>query len=175
MRDAGTEAQARGESRLDVSPSVNVTPLIDILLVLLIIFMVISPLRPARFKALVPQPPERLNKDARISQDTLIVSVGQDLSMKLLMGGDVVAEGSVGEANGVAARLSSEWRERKLVGKWKVELAARTDLAPDERIERTVFVRAPRSLAYGEVARVIDAVKGAGAQPVGLQTDELPQ
>ena len=35
-------------------PSVNVTPLIDILLVLLIIFMVLTPLRPARFKALVP-------------------------------------------------------------------------------------------------------------------------
>ena len=110
-----------------------------------------------------------------ISSDTLIVSVGQDLSLKLLMGKTVVAEGTVGEAGGVAARLASEWRERKLGGRWKQELAARSDLAPDERIERTVFVRAPRSIRYGEVARVIDAVKGAGAQPVGLQTDGLPQ
>jgi biopolymer transport protein ExbD len=95
--------------------------------------------------------------------------------MKLLMGADVVAEGTVGEVGEVAARLSAEWRERKLHGVWKSELAARTDLAPDDRIERTVFVRAPRSIRYGEVARVIDAIKGAGAQPVGLQTDELPQ
>ncbi|MFL6334665.1 MAG: ExbD/TolR family protein [Pyrinomonadaceae bacterium] len=159
----------------DAVPSVNVTPLIDILLVLLIIFMVITPLKPARFKALVPQPPEKINEDAGISPKTLIVSVGPDLSLKLLMGEDVVAEGSVGEAGEVAARLASEWRERKLAGTWKSELAARTDLPPDERIERTVFVRAPRSVRYGEVARVIDAVKGAGAQPVGLQTDALPQ
>ena len=173
MGDAGAEARAGAKRGLDVSPSVNVTPLIDILLVLLIIFMVITPLRPARFKTLVPRPPD--NIQARISQQTLIVSVERDLSMKLIMGKDVVAEGTVGEAGEVAARLASEWRERKLRGVWKSELAARSDLAPDERIERTVFVRAPRSVRYGEVARVIDAVKGAGAQPVGLQTDELPQ
>ena len=173
MRDEGAEVRARTQRGLDVSPSVNVTPLIDILLVLLIIFMVITPLKPARFKTYAPKPPE--HDEAQISYDTLIVSVGHDLSLKLLMGKTVVAEGTVGEASAVAARLASEWRERKLGGRWKRELAARTDLAPDERIERTVFVRAPRSIRYGEVARVIDAVKGAGAQPVGLQTDELPQ
>ncbi|MBV8857171.1 MAG: biopolymer transporter ExbD [Acidobacteria bacterium] len=157
----------------DASPSVNVTPLIDILLVLLIIFMVITPLKPARFKAYVPQPVE--DERVKVSPQTLVVSVERDLSMKLLLGKDVVAEATVGDASEVAARLASEWRERKLTGKWKTDLAARTDLAPDDRIERTVFVRAPRSVRYGEVARVIDAIKGAGAQPVGLQTDELPQ
>ena len=171
MKDEGAEVQSR--RGLGVSPSVNVTPLIDILLVLLIIFMVITPLRPARFRTHAPRPPE--NPDALISTKTLVVSVERDLSVRLLMGGDVVAEGSVAEAGGVAARLAAEWRERKLNGTWKSELSARADLPPDERIERTVFVRAPRSLRYGEVARVIDAVKGAGAQPVGLQTDELPQ
>ena len=173
MRDAGAEAQARTQRGLDVSPSVNVTPLIDILLVLLIIFMVITPLKPARFKTLIPQRVEDPRVD--MSPRTLIVSVERDLSLKLIRGADVVAEGTVGEAGGVAARLASEWRERKLRGVWKSELAARTDLSPDERIERTVFVRAPGSIRYGEVARVIDAIKGAGAQPVGLQTDELPQ
>ena len=172
MRDAGAEAQTRTRRGLDVSPSVNVTPLIDILLVLLIIFMVITPLKPARFKTLVPQ---RVD-DPRVQQSprTLIVSVERDLSLKLLRRAEVVAEGTVGEAGGVAARLASEWRERKLGGVWKLGLEARTDLPPDERIERTVFVRAPGSIRYGEVARVIDAIKGAGAQPVGLQTDELP-
>jgi biopolymer transport protein ExbD len=167
MRDASTESPAR------TTPAINVTPLIDILLVLLIIFMVITPLRPARFKTYAPKPPE--DERVLISQQTLIVSVGQDLSVKLLMGQTVVAEGTVGEAGEVAARLAAEWRERKLSGRWKLGLAARTDLAPDDRIERTVFVRAPRSIRYGEVARVIDAVKGAGAQPIGLQTDALPQ
>jgi biopolymer transport protein TolR len=166
MRDAGAEHPTRA------TPAINVTPLIDILLVLLIIFMVITPLKPARFKAWVPSPPE--NKDAKISPQTLVVAVAPDLSLKLIMGKDVIAEGTVGEAGAVAARLASEWRERKLAGRWKTELAARSDLAPDDRVERTVFVRAPRTVHYGEVARVIDAVKGAGAQPVGLQTEQLP-
>jgi len=172
MRDEGAEAQARARRGLDVSPSVNVTPLIDILLVLLIIFMVITPLKPARFKAYVPTPPD----DDRVlmSPLTITVAVERDLSMKLLMGKTVVAEGTVGDAGEVAARLASEWRERKLSAKWKAGLETRADLPPDERIERTVFVRAPGSIRYGEVARVIDAIKGAGAQPVGLQTDELP-
>jgi len=154
-------------------PSINVTPLIDILLVLLIIFMVITPMRPARFKAWAPEPPA--NERAKISPDTLVVAVAPDLSLKLIMGKDVVAEGSVGDAGAVAARLASEWRERRLSARWRAGMAARPDLAPDERIERTVFVRAPRSIRYGEVARVIDAVKGAGAEPVGLQTEQLPE
>ena len=41
------------------------------------------------------------------------------------------------------------------------------------RIEKTVFIKAPRSIAYGQVTRVLDALKGAGAEPVGLQLDDL--
>jgi biopolymer transport protein TolR len=164
MRDAASSTRTK--------PGINVTPLIDVLLVLLIIFMVLTPLRPARFKASVPEMPD--DPRVNISPRTLIISVSSDLSMKLLMGKTVVAEGTVEDAGAVATRLASEWSERKSNRDWKPEMAARTDLAPDERIERTVFIRAPRAVAYGEVARVIDAVKGAGAQPVGLQTDGLP-
>ena len=42
-------------------------------------------------------------------------------------------------------------------------------------VERTVFIKAPKSMKYGEVVKVIDAVKGAGAKPVGLQVDALEQ
>ena len=153
-------------------PSINVTPLIDILLVLLIIFMVITPLRPARFKTLVPGPVE--NPDALQSPRTLVVEVGTGNSITLIRGEETIAEGTVADAGGVASRLAAEWRERKANGTWKAELETRADLPPDERIERTVFVRAPRSSAYGDVAKVIDAIKGAGAQPVGLQTEALP-
>ncbi len=166
-------AEVSGPSATRAKPNVNVTPLIDILLVLLIIFMVISPLRPARFKTLVPQPPPE-RRDILLSPLTLVVEVGADSRLSLRRGRDVVAEGTVGDAGAVAARLAEEWRERKAKGQWKAEMTSRADLPPDERIERTVFVRAPRSARYGEVAKVIDAIKGAGAQPVGLQTDELP-
>jgi biopolymer transport protein ExbD len=153
-------------------PGINVTPMIDVLLVLLIIFMVLTPLSPARFKTLIPEPPQHLGGD--MSPRTLIVSVGQDLSLKLIRGDKVVAEGSMGDPEDVASRIAREWQQRKDAGVWKVGFESRADLPPDERIERTVFVRAPRSLAYGNVAKVIDSIKGAGAQPVGLQTDELP-
>ena len=49
-----------------------------------------------------------------------------------------------------------------------------TNVPEDQRIEKTVFVKAPRGLAYGNVVKVIDAIKGAGASPVGLQVDDLP-
>jgi biopolymer transport protein ExbD len=47
------------------------------------------------------------------------------------------------------------------------------DVPEERRIEKTVFIKAPRSISYGEVAKVIDGVKGAGADPVGLQLDGL--
>ena len=154
-------------------PSINVTPLIDILLVLLIIFMVITPLRPARFKTLIPEPLHD-REDIRQSPRTLVVEVGAGNSLALIRGKETIAEGTVADAGAVAARLAAEWRERKEKGTWGEEMETRADLPPDERIERTVFVRAPRSAVYGDVAKVIDAIKGAGAQPVGLQTDALP-
>jgi biopolymer transport protein ExbD len=162
----------RTETSMRAKPNVNVTPLIDILLVLLIIFMVITPLRPSRFKTLVPQPPED-RPEIYKSPRTLVVEIDEHLRLTLIRGKELVAEGTVEDAGAVAARLAAEWRERKLKSDWKEEMLAREDLAPDERIERTVFVRAPRSIRYGEVAKVVDSIKGAGAQPVGLQTDEL--
>ena len=173
MRDAVSENSTPRSPAADVTPGINVTPLIDILLVLLIIFMVITPLRPARFKASVPSPPPEDPKVHK-SELTLVVEVDAGQRLKLIRGAETVAEGTVGDAAAVAARLAAEWRERKLAGRWRLGMEARPDVPPDERIERTVFVRAPRSARYGEVAKVIDAVKGAGAQPVGLQTDALP-
>ncbi len=163
----------RERSNKSAAPNINVTPLIDILLVLLIIFMVITPLKPTRFKALIPEPPVD-NLNIHPSPRTLIVSVEKDSAVKLIRGLTIVAEGTIADATPVAARLAEEWAGRKATATWKVGMETRADVPPDERIERTVFIRAPRSVHYGEVAKVIDGIKGAGAQPVGLQTDELP-
>ena len=167
MKESGTGTRAGAR------PDINVTPLIDILLVLLIIFMVVTPLRPARFKALIPEPPPD-DETITLSPRTLVVEVGHDSSLRLIRGLTTVAEGTVADAGAVAARLADEWRARKAGGHWKPDAYDRADLAPDERIERTVFVRAPRSVRYGEIAKVIDGIKGAGAQPIGLQVDALP-
>jgi biopolymer transport protein ExbD len=52
-------------------------------------------------------------------------------------------------------------------------MISRFDLPDDVRIEKTVFIKAPRTISYGEVARVIDGLKGTGASPIGLQLDDL--
>lgn len=58
---------------------------------------------------------------------------------------------------------------------YKIGMETRTDLALPDRIEKTVFVKAPLSVKYGDIVRVINAVKGAGANPIGLQIDDLPK
>src|ERR671926_20931 len=110
------------------APNINVTPLIDILLVLLIIFMVITPLKPARFKTLVPQRSEELNAQAKQSPLTLVVNIKKDLGVELIRGGNKIADGAVNDPGPIGAAL-----------------------------------------------KVIDTVKGSGANPVGLQTEALEQ
>jgi biopolymer transport protein ExbD len=157
------------------APSINVTPLIDILLVLLIIFMVITPLKPARFKTLVPQRSEELSAQAKQSPLTLVVNIKKDLGVELIMGGNKVADAAVNDPGPVGAALAAEFKKRKDTGVWKEGLQGRADLSPDERIEKTVFIKAPETFKYGDVVKVIDTVKGAGANPVGLQTEALEQ
>jgi biopolymer transport protein TolR len=156
-------------------PNINVTPFIDILLVLLIIFMVITPLKPARFKTLVPERSEEMSAQAKQSPRTLIVAINKDQKVELLRGGNKIAEGAVADTGPVAQRLAAEFKERKDQGIWKEGFEGRQDLSPDDRIEKTVFIKAPQTFKYGDVVEVIDAVKGAGANPVGLQTEALEQ
>lgn len=141
-------------------PNINVTPLIDVLLVLLIIFMVISPLKPSSFKANIPSEP---NPDTKVNPnpDTLIVSINPDLSLKLNLEKGL---GKVGEPDDLIAKLSETFKKRAENGVMR---------AGTNEIEKTVFIKAPRTLAYGEVAKVVDAVKLAGASPIGLQIDNL--
>jgi|SRR5687768_12443860 len=154
-------------------PNINVTPLIDVLLVLLIIFMVVTPLKPSRFQADIPtqrDPNEDLSQ-LKPNPLTLVVSVAADLSIKL----NADSMGSVNDVAPLAQRLALVFAQRKDQRAYKIGMENRTDLKEEDRIEKTVFVKAPRSLRYGDVVKVIDAIKGAGANPVGLQVDDLPQ
>jgi len=162
-----------GGGKGGASAVINVTPLIDVLLVLLIIFMVVTPLKPSRFKADIPtqrDPNEDLSK-LKPNPLTLVVSIGTDLQLKL----NQDSVGSVNDTAPLAQRLSAVFKQRKEQRAYKVGMEARTDVKEEDRIEKTVFVKAPRAAKYGDVVKVIDAIKGAGANPVGLQVDDLPQ
>ena len=161
-------------SGTSAEPNINVTPFIDILLVLLIIFMVITPLKPTRFKTTVPQKKEELSTNTKVSPRTLSINIKREgLGVTLIRGIEPVAEGNVNDMGGVATWLAEEFARRIREGVYKQEFEASTGMAPEKRIERTVFIKAPESVKYGEVVKVIDAVKGAGADPVGLQTEML--
>ncbi|HEX3253152.1 MAG TPA: biopolymer transporter ExbD [Pyrinomonadaceae bacterium] len=159
-------------SSTTAQPYINVTPLIDVLLVLLIIFMVVTPLKPSRFKADIPtqrDPNEDLSK-LKPNPLTLVVTIGTDLSIKL----NQDSLGSVNETTPLAQKLAQTFKERMQTRAYKIGYETRSDLKEEDRIEKTVFVKAPRATKYGDVVKVIDAIKGAGASPVGLQVDDLP-
>jgi len=138
-------------------PEINVTPLIDVLLVLIIIFMVVSPLKPSRFKVKLPQEPRPTDR-VELNPLTLVVNVNDDSTLALNMEGGL---GNVDDASALTRKLSETFQQRGANG------------ASDEsgNVIKTVFIKAPKGRAYGDVAKVVDAVKMAGADPISLQID----
>ena len=157
---------AKSESHTE--PVINVTPLIDVLLVLLIIFMVAAPLKPHKFNAKLPAPPDDRVLPPNIN--TLVVAIEADRSLRL---NGLTDMGTVDDPAKLQAKLIWLFAERTKNRAYRADMATRTDLPDPVRIEKTVFIKAPRTIPYGEVARLIDGLKGAGAEPIGLQLDGL--
>ena len=147
------------ESQIN-KPNINVTPLIDVLLVLLIIFMLISPLKPASFKAKIPAE-AKVDKNVGTNILTLVVTINPDSTLKINQLSDV---GTVSDPLKTIEKLAQTFKERQANGAFR---------EGTNEVETTVFIKAPRAIQYGEVAKVVDAVKLSGASPIGLQIDDL--
>ena len=152
-----------------VGPMINVTPLIDVLLVLLIIFMVAAPMKPHRFLSKVPSMPQN-TPDVRPNIHTLVVTIQQDRTLKL---NNLSEMGTVDDLSPLSSKLRSIFEERTQQRAYRPDMLARLDVPESERIEKTVFIKAPRNIPYGEVIRVMDGLKATGADPIGLQLDAL--
>ncbi|MCU1290904.1 MAG: Biopolymer transport protein [Acidobacteria bacterium] len=150
-------------------PNINVTPLIDVLLVLLIIFMVVSPLKPSAFEAKIPQEP-KITDNARANEYALVVELEPDSSLRLNREKDL---GTADDSEKLVEKLKRIFKEREENGVYAENFAANNNSAAGQMIEKTVFIKAPRSADYGSVAKVIDAVKVSGANPISLQIDRL--
>ena len=149
-------------------PFINVTPLIDVLLVLLIIFMVAAPAKPHKFNAKLPSPP-----DGRVyppDPNTLVVTIESDRTLRL---NGLTDMGTLDDTSKLQSKLVWLFAERTRNRDYRPELSTRSDLPDSMRIQKTVFIKAPQTISYGEVARLIDSVKGTGADPIGLQLDDL--
>ena len=133
--------------RKGVRSEPNIVPLIDILLVLLIIFMVITPLVPKGLDALVPQPnPNKPEVQQPEDVRTVVVSVNQGGA--LLINQDPVTKDQLG------ARLTEIFKTRA---------------------ERVMFVKGDPEILFGDVAEVIDIAKGAQIDKVGLITAKIEE
>lgn len=147
------------------TPNINVTPLIDVLLVLLIIFMVITPLKPSRFEAKVPAEPkpEDQQMNPKPNPLTLVVAINKS-DRKVTLNSEPM--GDVSNASALTDKLTAVFKDREAQGAFR---------EGTNEVEKTLFIKSPRSVKYGDVVRVIDAAKQAGAQPIGLQIDDLEQ
>src|SRR5215831_425526 len=136
----GMSVGGQGGPKADI----NMTPMIDVLLVLIIIFMVITPLTPKGLEALVPQPPPPNQQPNQSDQRTVVIVINKDHSM--MINQDPVPEGQLGG---------------KLTDIFKT------------RAERVVFVKGDPDLEFQWVAKAIDIAKGAGLDKIGLMTPKV--
>ena len=130
----------KGGPRCDI----NMTPMIDILLVLLIIFMVITPLTPHGLEALAPEPPDKKNQPPPDQDRTVVIQIDKDKKLKI-------------------NQEDSDFDQ----------LGPRLEQIFKTRAERVVFVKGDPDLEYQTVARAIDVAKGAQIDKVGLMTPKL--
>ena len=124
--------------------SPNIVPLIDILLVLIIIFMVITPLTPKGLDTLVPQPSPNQQQNVELENKTVVVQVAQNDQLK----------------------INNE------VTTWDT-LGGRMEQIFKDRAEKVAFVKGDNDVLFKDVARAIDIMHGAGIDKVGLITAKL--
>jgi biopolymer transport protein ExbD len=129
-----------------LNSDINVTPFVDICLVLLIIFMVVTPLLSRTLDVAVPPKTEQQIPDEMTDQLILTVK-GPAESPRILLNREEIAGG----IEGVETRMTELMKGRR---------------------EKVVFFTADNEVGYDYVIKVMDAMRGGGVEKIGLITDE---
>ena len=130
----------------DVNSDINVTPMVDVMLVLLIIFMVITPMLQKGVSVNMAKTDNPIKMPEADREDSLIVAVMRD--GKVYFNSDVVTA-------------------ETLTDKVKDKLSNKAD--------KRIFVKADAGAKYGDVVAVVDEVRSAGVDQLGLLTEERKQ
>jgi biopolymer transport protein TolR len=142
-------AMSMGGSGSNMS-EINVTPMIDILLVLLIIFMVIVPVAPRGLEALVPQPPKNPQQQPPNNDRTIVVQV-------------LCSSASCGTP--LYKINETDVNHSELLGKLQ-EIYA-------NRAERVMFIKGDDNVNFAYIADVIDIGRAANVDHIGLMTPKI--
>jgi biopolymer transport protein ExbD/biopolymer transport protein TolR len=134
---------AIAKKNVDVNSTINVTPMVDVMLVLLIIFMVVTPMLQKGVSVDLAKTDNPVQMPDADKEDALLVAITRD--GKVFFGTDLTPP----------EQLSAKVRDR---------------LA--NRLDKRVFVRADARVQYGSVVEVVDNVRAAGVDQLGLLTEQ---
>jgi biopolymer transport protein ExbD/biopolymer transport protein TolR len=136
-----------GGDRGAVNADINVTPMADVMLVMLIIFMVVTPMLQKGAPVELPRTKNPLDMSDADKDDAIRVGIARD--GKFYLGTE---------------RIAVEDLTQKV-----------TDLLSSREGDKTVYVKADQRASYGDVVKVVDAIRTAGVDRVGLLSEKLDE
>ena len=134
---------AKKTTTLGAVSDINVTPMVDVMLVLLIIFMVITPMLQKGHSVDMAQASYTRDMTDADKEDAVVLAVTRD--GKIFLGSDPIAPDQI--TTTVKDRLSS-------------------------RLDKTVYLKSDQNAKYGVVVTVVDNVRAAGVDSLGLETEK---
>jgi biopolymer transport protein ExbD len=131
-----------------VTSDINVTPMVDVMLVLLIIFMVITPMLTKGVNVDLPRTKNPIAMKDADKEDAILVAITRDGKIWISPGNK---------------QMSLE------------ELPGKVRDLQTNKLDKTVYIKSDMRAKYGRVEEIVDSLRSAGVDQLGLLTEQIPQ